>query len=262
MAVDPKHAEGWWSELELSSPPPHGAVLVVAVELARIAADDSLLDLRERERAARFRSDLLRQRHRATHTTLRRLLGWRLGVDPTALVVTIDNHGKPALRDHSLVFNLSHSGGWALIALADDGMIGVDLELGERLEEIGLLAERLLGAGELAAFRALPHAMQARAFLTTWTRKEAALKALGLGLPGGMEHVLITEHPLCLRGDHARLPGLASLHLHDLPTIGGGAAALCQGPRRRAVVCRQWPTIATAPATAIGARQLPSEPHT
>lgn len=233
---------------------------MVAVALEQMGDDEMTLDQRERESAVRLHHPLLRQRYVAAHSALRQLLGWRLGSDPTTLVIVVDHHGKPSLRNQRLVFNLSHSGGWALIALADDGLIGVDLELGERLSEIDRLAERLFGSGELAVFRALPHAMQARAFLTSWARKEAALKALGLGLPGGMEHVLIAEHPLQLRGDHARLPGLASLHLHDLPTIGGGAAALCQGPRRRAVVCRRWPRIATAPA--INARQSPSQPLT
>jgi 4'-phosphopantetheinyl transferase len=254
MAAHAEYGERWWPLLETACPRSTDEVLVVAVALDGMNDDDATLDQRERERAARLRDPLLRQRHVAAHSALRQLLGWRLGSEPGALAIMVDHHGKPTLRDHPLVFNLSHSGGWALIALAPDGLIGIDLELGERLGEVDRLAERLFDTTDLAAFRALPQAMQARAFLTAWTRKEAALKALGLGLPGGMEHVQVAEHPLRLRGDHTRLPGLASLHLHDLPAIGGGAAALCQGPRRRAVVCRRWPTSATV----ISARPLPN----
>lgn len=254
MGAHAEHGDGAWPVLDPSRPPPSDEVLVVAVDLQQIT-DETPLDEHEHERAVRLCDPLLRRRYVAAHVALRQILGWRLGSDPAALVIVVDRHGKPSLSDGRLVFNLSHSGGWALIALADDGEIGVDLELGERLGEVDRLAERLFAAADLAAYRALPNAARADAFLTAWARKESALKALGLGIPGGMEHVLIAEHPLRLRGDHARLPGLASLHLHDLPAIGGGVAALCQGPRRRALACHRWP----ATVTATGARQLPSE---
>lgn len=252
MSAHAEHGDGAWPLLDASRAPSPDEVLVVAVDLAQVVDDATMLDQRERERAARLHDPLLRRRYIAAHSALRQLLGWRLGCDPAALVLTVDRHGKPSLPGGRPAFNLSHSGGWALIALADDGAIGVDLELGERLGEVDRLAERLFADGELAAFRALPHAARTRAFLTAWARKEAALKALGLGLPGGMEHVLIAEHPLRLQGDHACLPGLADLHLHDLPAPGGGVAALCQGPRRRVVVCHRWPMAVTT----ISARPL------
>lgn len=232
-----------WPLLTCDDPPDREGVLVVAVELDVVAPDAALLSDHERARADRLRDPLLQRRQRAAHQVLRQVLAWWLGGLPHEVPIVSDERGKPAVRDQPVTFSLSHSGGWALIAVAAEGQVGVDVELGERLREVDLLAERLLAPADLAAFRMLPAERKTVAFLTTWVRTEAALKAIGLGLPGGMEHVQISESPLRLHGDFTRLPQLASLHLHDLPEIGGGVAALAQGPHRRVPACRAWPAV-------------------
>lgn len=234
-----------WPLLHTLSPLPTDDVLVVAVDLDRTEVELTSLDEREHAQAERLRGEIQRQRYLTAHGAMRQILGWQIGVAPSRLIIEVDHFGKPMLRDHSMVFNLSHSGGWALIAMLESGAVGIDLEFGERLGEVDQLAQRVFRATELTAFNALPTPQRSAAFLTAWTRKEAALKALGLGLPGGMEHVEITEHPLRLEGDFTRLPGLAGLHLHDLPTLEGGYASVCHGPHRRAVTCGRWPTKST-----------------
>ncbi len=234
---------------------PHSAdeVLVLYVDLAAIVVQSDLMDARERECGRRLRTTALQQRYLAAHTALRQILGWQSGRDPGGLSFVIDAHGKPALRDLPQIFNLSHSGSHALIALADDGVIGVDLEQGGRLGEVDQLATRVFAASELTRFRSIPAAERPQAFLAAWTRKEAALKALGLGLLGGMEHVVIADQPLRIEGDFAALPGLRALHLVDLPMVPGCAAALCHGPRTRAVRCARWPA-----ATPAASGELPT----
>ena len=214
-----------WLVLDASAPPAADDLVVIAVELAHVAIDHALLDTDEREQAARLRDESLRHDYRAAHTAMRQILGWRLGIDPAQVQVQKDRYGKPWLREHALRFNLSHSGGWALVALAADGDVGVDVEVGRGLRTQEDVAARLFDAAEHMRFLALPPAERTTAFLTAWTRKEAALKALGLGLPGGLEHVRLAEGPLRLCGDFSRHPGLAALHVDDLPRIGTGAAA-------------------------------------
>lgn len=223
MLVRDADAERGWPLLDTSRPPDMDGVLVVAVDLDHTAGDADLLDERERVRVARLRGVELTRRHLAAHSALRRILGWRLGVAPGGMDLATDPHGKPFLRHGTLAFNLSHSGAWALVALTADGVIGVDLEIGERLREVDQLATRVFGSAELVIFRALPSIQRRSAFLTAWTRKEAALKALGLGLPGGMEHVVVVEDPVRLRGDFTRLPALRDLLLHNLLTADGEA---------------------------------------
>jgi 4'-phosphopantetheinyl transferase len=241
MDAQARHADGSWPPLEPDRRPVPDAVLVVAVDLDGMDADASMLDEHERRRAERFRDPRLRRRHVAAHHALRRLVGWWLEVPPQAVIIVTDPRGKPALGDRRLSFSLSHSGGWALIALTADGMVGVDVEFGERLHDVDQLAGRVVDQDALGAFSALPQERRTAAFLTTWVRKEAALKAIGLGLPGGMEHVRIGHDPLRLRGDFIHHPDLARLHLHDLPAVDGAAAALCQGPDLRTLMCRAWP---------------------
>ena len=137
-------------------------------------------------------------------------------------------------------FNLSHGGAVALIAVGTAEYLGVDVERLDRLQDADRLAERMLAPTELAAFQTLPAAARNPALLRCWTRKEAVLKALGVGLPGGMERVVIAESPLRLVGDLAIYPQLADLRLDDLPVSAGYAATLCQGSRHQTPTLRRW----------------------
>ena len=63
---------------------------------------------------------------------LRRLLAERLGCPPDTLVFRTSEHGKPTLVSHDWQFNLSHSGDWLVLALCQQGPLGVDVEMGLR----------------------------------------------------------------------------------------------------------------------------------
>ncbi|MBL1112346.1 4'-phosphopantetheinyl transferase superfamily protein [Streptomyces sp. 110] len=186
----------------------------VAVWLLRIppyaaaaaAVAEGMLDEHERERAARLRSDLLRERYVTSHVGLRTLLGGYLGIDPAEVAFTRETcgmpdcdkpHGRPALAgEDALHFSLSHSGDAALCAVAG-APVGADVEerdpkrAGDRLT--GLVGQ--LHPGERAAIDALPEELRAEAFLGCWVRKEAYLKGIGTGLPGGIgaHHVGLAE---------------------------------------------------------------------
>jgi 4'-phosphopantetheinyl transferase len=232
-----------WPELALDAQMAHpwSNPLVIAVHLSRVTLRRELLDDREQARAARLRTPDLQRAFIAAHTVLRQLLGWYLGRDPARLAFTIDFRGKPHLTDGAIHFNLSHGDSVALIAVGNTEYLGVDVERLDRLRDADRLAERVLAASELAVFQALPAEERSNALLRTWTRKEAVLKALGVGLPGGMERVVIADQPLRLMGDMSVFPQLSTLHLDDLPVSAGYAAALCQGPGQQSPVLRRWP---------------------
>jgi 4'-phosphopantetheinyl transferase len=150
------------------------------------------LDSSERTRAENFRSIRDRHRYAAAHGLLRLALGEMLGCPANAIVLEKSPEGKPQLRpnesdDRRLKFNLSHAGGWALIAISWDRELGVDLESAESLpdddESLSKLAARILSKRELKTWNAIPTAVKRRAkFLRMWTRKEAFVKATGEGL--------------------------------------------------------------------------------
>lgn len=142
-------------------------------------ADWAVLSGDERERASRFFKHEDRIRSIATRAALRRLLAERLRREPGALRFTAGTYGKPLLQDaEGLEFNVSHSGGFALIALSRSGAVGVDIERRNETADVVGLARLTLSASERAAVGALG----AEAFFERWVVKEAVLKALGLGI--------------------------------------------------------------------------------
>lgn len=246
-----------WQPVSASSSVPSSGTLVVAVALKDMSVELALLDEREHERGQRLRTTELQQRYFAAHTALRKVLGWRLNCLPDRLIFHHNAHGKPYLAHHSFAFNLSHSGSHALIAMAEHGTVGVDLERRDPLRELDLMAEQVFAASELRFFCTLPASQRQHAFFIAWTRKEAALKALGLGLPGGMEHVIFRDDSPTLCGNFTALPGLRALHIVDLATSSDFAAALCHGPQPGPVHCRRWPSD-TASATSASISHLPT----
>lgn len=162
-----------------------GEVHVWRVELGEDAADPSLLDADERARAQRFAYADDRRRFIAAHAWVRRILGAYLDMPPRAIEFGVGPHGKPVLLSApgaGLRFNLSHSKDMALLGVAAGIEIGVDIEALRDDLPGPELAAGVLSAAELAELEDCAQADHARAFVGCWTRKEACLKALGVGL--------------------------------------------------------------------------------
>jgi 4'-phosphopantetheinyl transferase len=161
-------------------------------EIAELA---SLLSPDEQERAARYRVAQARDEFQVSRALLRVLLGRYLNRGPSRLEFRPGPQGKPALAGAApLSFNVSHSSGAALIAVRAGGEVGVDLEQVRPFENDLGLAERFFCAAESAALQALGDDRR-EAFFHVWTRKEAYLKAGGLGLSGGLERVEVSVPP-------------------------------------------------------------------
>jgi 4'-phosphopantetheinyl transferase len=138
-------------------------------------APSAVLSPEERGRAARIaRADQAR-RWVASRAALRVLLGGRLGVAPREVRFVHGPHGKPEVGGE-LCFNLSHAGALALVALAHDREVGVDVERTDRRSHAVL---RALTAAERAALGDAPGHLE---LLRVWSRKEALAKATGGGL--------------------------------------------------------------------------------
>jgi len=142
-----------------------------------------------------------------------------------------------------LEFNLSHTNGLALIALARGGPLGVDVEIVRRDDPPLDVADRFFSPAELRELGAASLADKAVAFFRCWTRKEAFIKALGLGLQRDLQSFDVSLAP----GDEARLvatrPDPEEAGLWTLVDIDVGdlhaAALVTQGPFER-LRCRQY----------------------
>lgn len=145
-------------------------------------ATNAVFDANERDRAARFVFPRDRNRFLRAHHALKILLGAYLGVPPASVRVVREPHGKPVLACRSFGFNVSHSDDYGLIAVSRVADIGVDLEMLRLPKDGRRLAAAVFSAPELESLAGISDEALHRAFFTCWTRKEAYLKALGVGL--------------------------------------------------------------------------------
>jgi 4'-phosphopantetheinyl transferase len=163
-----------------------GTIHVWAVPLdvckPQLAACESLLSHDERARAAKFVLDPPRQTFVISRAALRKILGQYLGVAATNVKFVYDAFGKPQLVDAALSFNVAHSGELTLIAVSRAGQLGIDVERMRNVETSLEIAAKNFHADELNVMRTAHAAEAANVFLRCWTRKEAILKSMGVGL--------------------------------------------------------------------------------
>ena len=197
----------FWRPASSRTPPPltSEAVHVWRVPLEGTSPFEdgwSLLSEEEQARARRFVQEHHRRRFVAAHAALRRILAGYTAIPARQLRFSTGPHGKPALESSSkslprLEFNLSHSADLALVAVARERPVGVDLERWERDMNHLELAERFFSPSERASLRALAerHDDLVSGFFAAWSRKEAYLKALGHGVTRGLHHFDVTLAP-------------------------------------------------------------------
>jgi 4'-phosphopantetheinyl transferase len=139
----------------------------------------------EQSRAARFHFERHRNKFIAARGWLRTIIARYLNTRPDALNFTYSKYGKPSLEDQTklqLRFNVAHSGDFALYAFVLDSDIGVDIELINSEFATETIATRFFSSNEVAALLAFPTSKRIHAFFDCWTRKEAFIKAQGMGL--------------------------------------------------------------------------------
>ena len=168
------------------------------------------------------------------HRFLRVLLGRYTGTAPGDIRFRSGRYGKLFLDGRSgasgLQFNLSHSGTTALIVLAFGKRVGVDVERVRAAARIDDIMAEFFSQEEAARIRALTGASRIEAFYSCWTRKEAAVKALGGSIMLLADKVIVSgprEHDARLLQIPSDLGSPGEWRLLDLPVPAGSAAALC-----------------------------------
>ncbi len=176
--LDPRAVHVWFCEL----PRYAGRQASFAAQLS----DD------ERARATRFAFNRDRRCFILSHGLLRLVLSRYLRSEPGEIRFAVGPHGKPAILGSSgesegIRFSLSHSGDYALVAVARGREIGVDVEARKAEVECLKLAERFFAPAESQAIAKLHGVAQQRLFYELWTAKEAYLKGRGVGLSLGLD---------------------------------------------------------------------------
>lgn len=149
------------------------------------------LDASERARAEAFVFDRDRRRFVAGRRFLKALLGSYLGLPSSEISLRVGANGKPVLAQaRPLAFNVSHSGDVYVVGITAGEEIGIDIELYRDMPDAYQLARTVFSPEEIAVLDGLEQPQAGVAFLQGWTRKEAFVKALGVGV--GIELPAVT----------------------------------------------------------------------
>src|ERR1039458_6311793 len=185
MTIEPL---GYWQP---SPANPALSDLEVHLWLAHVdrgARDIHVLAGDERLRSAPFRFDRDRHRWEASHVLLRTVLARYLHLSPDKLVLDSRPTARPVLRwppnSEWLRFSLSHSGELAIVAVAKDQEVGVDIEMRKPMQDLDMVAvsRRISGDDAAAHLQSLSPANRNKQFFLQWVRQEAVGKFLGTGL--------------------------------------------------------------------------------
>lgn len=245
------------TKLECPWPPVHepprlvqGVVHVwcLPLDLAPSEIDElrAVLSADERARAERFHFERHRRRFIACRGQVRKLLAGYLETGAEQIAFRYGPQGKPALddspRDPGIAFNVSNSHEAALLAVARDCELGVDLEHVRVPHDFDGLAAQFFARVEVDSLREIPEDERLTAFFNCWTRKEAILKATGTGLSFPLDRVVVSllpEEParVVAFDDDPAAPG--QWWLESLAPAPGYVGAIASRGERLEVQCWQ-----------------------
>jgi 4'-phosphopantetheinyl transferase len=217
---------------------PEGEVQLWRVDLEAIGSEEArwkqVLSADELTRAARFHFSRDRQHFVAARALLRTILASYMAIDPAAVSFSYSKKEKPSLGPaqaaSGIRFNLTHSGGVALLAFTRGRDVGVDVENIRNNFELEAIARRFFSPHEQSQLFALAPEARVEAFFRCWTRKEAYIKATGDGLSlplsqfdvslaAGDNNALLATRPEAAEGERWLL--------REVPAGVGYVAALC-----------------------------------
>ncbi|TAJ91590.1 MAG: 4'-phosphopantetheinyl transferase superfamily protein [Gammaproteobacteria bacterium] len=205
-------------------------------DAALVSACEKVLSAEEIARLYRFKPEHKRREFALSRAMLRGVLGEMLEARPVDLEFAYGNKGKPALGgkfvDASVSFNLSHSGGMTVLAVTRcEADLGVDIErLRADVDCIGL-ASRFFSSSESRELADIPASARPAAFFACWTRKEALVKSLGMGIVFGLAEFSVSMDPAeseaRLASDHPALAG--AWRIYSISPEPGYLAAVAVG---------------------------------
>lgn len=141
-----------------------------------------------REKVARMKSIQAQALSIGSEILIQKALFQSFGINKE-LIITKDSQGKPSLLNYPEIhFNLSHSGNYAVCALAGEA-VGVDLQKMDRhnLE----LAKRYFADEEVKWLFDLPFEKQIKGFFDLWAIKESYMKYTGKGFALSMKGFMV-----------------------------------------------------------------------
>jgi 4'-phosphopantetheinyl transferase len=196
---------------------------------------EKLLSAEESKRAARFYFPADQNRYIVSHASLRDILSRYLNCKPDQLSFSANTYGKPSLSQGELEFNLSHSGDFALLGITRGRQIGVDVERMRTGVSADIIGGHFFSKPEMSELLALAPEQREKAFFICWTRKEAYIKAQGMGLTLPLDSFDVSLTPgqaAVLRATRPDADEAARWTLRSLPVgVGYEAAVAVEGQK-------------------------------
>ena len=190
----------------------------------------ALLDETEKNRAAGISNRAARHEFVKSRALLRLLLSQHTGLPARSLAFATAANGKPVLLgSRETHFNLSHSDGTALVAIAS-AEIGIDIERIDGGVDYAGVAQSVFSRSEIEMLREASDTRRGEVFFSIWTRKEAYLKATGAGFSSNLP-MISTAAPDGTIEDHGDSAGRPDWRVFDLPVAGHFKAALVTAAR-------------------------------
>lgn len=155
---------------------------ILPIHLHSVPSLSPYLSNHEKTQVDQLHINPVRNQYIHARACLRILLGKYLSINPLTLDFDTTEHGKPFAKNHpSIFFNISHSKDLLCIGITDSGEIGVDIEYETAIDDLAATASRVFSQKELLGLCNQHDQEKLSHFFKIWTRKEACLKALGIG---------------------------------------------------------------------------------
>ncbi len=198
------------------------------MDATHLPALEAVLSESEQQRAARFLSPIKRNEFRAAHGVLRHVLSLYADRPASELIISGRTGEKPRLIGvPGMEFSMSHAGGALLIGVTRQAALGVDIEALHQPADLQEMAMRMLSPAEKRAWPSLPSKKRAEVFFRVWTRKEAILKAAGVGMQIEPDQLTVPFTPTPAVVSFAPFGGQPQKwYVESLTSIEGFAAAV------------------------------------
>lgn len=156
--------------------------------LDSIISDYSLLLKEEQLKSESFLKEEDRIRYVLGRIYVRKLLANYLKTEPSDLEFKYSEQNKPILENYPMVnFNISHSGDYIILGFANKWSVGVDIELMNTHVDLYNMIINCMSSTEVSVI--LNSEMPRQMFYKYWTRKEALLKGIGIGLTDRLKDI-------------------------------------------------------------------------
>ncbi|WP_410051939.1 4'-phosphopantetheinyl transferase family protein [Bradyrhizobium sp. SZCCHNRI1009] len=229
-----------------------GQVDVWLTDLDQIGANElrnygSIMSSDERARWVRFDVPQPKLQHVVARAPLRTTLSRYANVKPEDWKFDTNTYGRPHITSPTsaldLRFNLSHTEGLVVLAVARDSDVGVDVEKVSRNVDIAQIAPMVFAPAEVVALESSTKSNRRDMFFALWTLEEAYIKARGMELSLTLDSFafdLSGKRPCVIFNDDCRDDPACWSFERYFPTATHALAVAVAVPRHELNVQLNW----------------------